>query len=393
MANTTFWNSTVFTETIIDSSSEPPPALRTHYLFGVAILIWRICPPVILLFGIFGNTMTILVMRRLHGTGSTMNVFFQALAVSDLTLLCVDTLPKWLSNVFGTTALEDFHSITCKLYKMVIYAAGVLSPWLLVALTVQRAASVLWPHRVNAVWTKRKSRNLVIAMVVSITLFHSHYLYGFDITEHCKNNIVLCCPGESDWYHWFHIIVWPWVDLLEFSLLPFALLVVSNTVLVWRVLASLREARSTLAVVQSGASSSRDKKVSSLTLTLVTLSVSFLILTTPISLYLITRPYLLTPATFMKDMPLTAAFDVFWAAGNIMWYTNSAVNFYLYCLTGTKFRAEFKAIMSGCFFIRQPAITSGRRSVTSSTMISSTVVSTGVLKDEPSKSAGTEADF
>ena len=32
-----------------------------------------------------------------------------------------------------------------------------LSAWLLVALTAQRAASVVWPHRVNVICTRHKS--------------------------------------------------------------------------------------------------------------------------------------------------------------------------------------------------------------------------------------------
>ena len=233
-------------------------------------------------------------------------------------------------------------------------------------------------------------------MTVFIILLHIHYLYGFEITESCKNNILKCCPGKSDWYHWFHTIVWPWVDLLEFSLLPFGLLVLSNTVLVWKVFASMREARSSFTVGQTvtAGKESRDRKVSSLTVTLVTLSISFLILTTPLSLYLIIRPYVLTPSFFMKDVVLTGIFDVFWAAGNVMWYANSAVNFYLYCLTGTRFREESKAIMSGCFScFRQTAAMTGRRLVATSTMTSSTDVSVTNRNHESEISTSIEADF
>ena len=395
MSNSTLHNWSLSAKENSTVHSAPP--LRSDPLFEASVLIWRICPPFIFLFGAFGNLMTLLVMRRLRSTGSTMNVFFEALAVSDLIVLCLDTLPKWLSNVFGTTSIEDFHSVTCKLYKVLLYATGVLSPWLLVVLTLQRAASVLWPHRVNAVWTKRKSRILVTAMTVFIVLLHIHYLYGFEIVDSCKNNILKCCPGKSDWYHWFHTIVWPWVDLLEFSLLPFCLLVISNTILVWKLLAFTREARRSLTTGQSAEAGqdSRDKKVSSLTVTLVTLSISFLILTTPLSIYLIIRPYVLTPSLFMKDITLTGIFDVFWAMGNIMWYTNSAVNFYLYCLTGTRFRAEFKAIMNALFYFRQAATettTWGKR-VVSLTTTSSTVLSTTDQNPERGTSDNTEADF
>ena len=36
-----------------------------------------------------------------------------------------------------------------------------------------------------------------------------------------------------------------------------------------------------------------------------------------------------------------------------MWYSNSAVNFYLYCLTGTKFRADTRKMLT-CFKQQKP---------------------------------------
>ena len=76
-----------------------------------------------------------------------------------------------------------------------------------------------------------------------------------------------------------------------------------------------------------------------MTLTLVVVSVTFILLCLPFSLYLILTDFVL------KEMPNESPF-VFslryfmYALVNVLWYCNSAVNFYLYCLTGSKFRTE-----------------------------------------------------
>ena len=67
--------------------------------------------------------------------------------------------------------------------------------------------------------------------------------------------------------------------------LPFACLLVTNTVLVRKVGQSLREARDSLAEGRSDPFVSRDKKLSSMTITLIATSVAFLVLTSPVVVY------------------------------------------------------------------------------------------------------------
>ena len=69
--------------------------------------------------------------------------------------------------------------------------------------------------------------------------------------------------------------------------LPFACLLVTNTVLVRKVGQSLREARDNLAEGRSDPFVSRDKKLSSMTITLIATSVAFLVLTSPVVVYTI----------------------------------------------------------------------------------------------------------
>ena len=71
--------------------------------------------------------------------------------------------------------------------------------------------------------------------------------------------------------------------------LPFACLLVTNTVLVRKVGQSLREARDSLAEGRSDPFASRDKKMSSMTVTLIATSVAFLLLTAPVIVYMIWR--------------------------------------------------------------------------------------------------------
>ncbi|KAL8588737.1 hypothetical protein ACOMHN_042079 [Nucella lapillus] len=341
MENTT--DNTTVGSTVLDPTIPPSIRAEIDHLFRTRDTIWTVSVPIILALGLFGNFMIILIMRRF--SESSLTIFFQVLALSDLLLLSISLLPVWMHKQFDVAHIERLGAAPCKLSKLLTYTSGVLSAWTLVALTLQRAASVLWPHRVNAVWTKRKSRIVVGVLMTVITLIHSQFIFvfGLDTTLCARVSRSGCCFVK---HIWFYYSVWPWLDLAEFSLLPFALLLISNSVLLWKLISSVRTG-SNLPVQQS-TQETRQKKVSSLTVTLMTVSGSFFLLTTPVPLYLITKEYVVFAKGYLDPL-IDARYAVFWTTANLMWYTNSAINFYLYCLTGTKFRAEFYNIMKTIF--------------------------------------------
>ncbi|XP_070183467.1 uncharacterized protein [Littorina saxatilis] len=165
---------------------------------------------------------------------------------------------------------------------------------MLVAMTVQRAASVIWPHKVNLICTQKKATFYVAGLIVLFSVINSHFFYGMEIVPRENSTDVWCSSHVVlEEYSFFLFKVWPWIDTLMFSLLPFLILIVSNSILVWKVADAVRKARATLASGQSDMLTSRTKKVSSLTMTLVVVSVTFFVLSSPLTLYLIIMPYTL----------------------------------------------------------------------------------------------------
>jgi len=131
----------------------------------------------ILLFGTFGNVMTVIILRRLRSGWSAMNVYLTALALSDTAMLYSGTLLMWSRKVLDYDIFAS-HVVVCKLGIWVMNTAAALSAWLLVALTAQRAASVVWPHRVNVMCTHHKSVVVIVVINVVCGLLYSTPLTG-----------------------------------------------------------------------------------------------------------------------------------------------------------------------------------------------------------------------
>ena len=138
--------------------------------------------PCLLVLGTFGNVMTVAVHKRTVKT-SPLSIFFIVLAMSDLLLLYSNCLPGWVRLV-SHFDLKRYSNATCKLVIFLVYVSGVLSAWTLVAMTVQRAVSVLWPHRANVLCSAGKAKVSAVSMVLFITAIHGHILYGFSIVHH-----------------------------------------------------------------------------------------------------------------------------------------------------------------------------------------------------------------
>ena len=136
----------------------------------------------ILLFGTFGNVMTVIILRRLRSGWSAMNVYLTALALSDTAMLYSGTLLMWSRKVLDYDIFAS-HVVVCKLGIWVMNTAAALSAWLLVSLTAQRAASVVWPHRVNVICTRHKS--VVTIIVLSCVVCLALTRYGDGTAERC----------------------------------------------------------------------------------------------------------------------------------------------------------------------------------------------------------------
>ena len=112
----------------------------------------------ILFFGTFGNVMTIVIHKRTLLT-SSLSFYFIILAVSDLGLLYTNCFRDLIVLLFDFNIARQ-SSLFCKVDTFIVYVSSVMSPWTLVAMTVQRAVCVLWPHRAHILCSVRKPKSL-----------------------------------------------------------------------------------------------------------------------------------------------------------------------------------------------------------------------------------------
>lgn len=311
------------------------------------VIVGRTMLSVVLVCGTFGNVMTIVVMQTMRAAGqptACMSVYFTALAVSDQLFLLTGGLYYWASFMFDVNT-RSVNDIICKLLIFTGYCASMTSAWVLVAMTTHRTTSVMWPHLTGALSSKRKPLIVVICIVSFMAVLNAHELFAYSVSSVTvipdNNGTQRVCHYASHpdlSLRYFEYSIFTWVDMMLSSVLPFCLLFINNVLLVRKVFQSVRLARKMAAGGSSNHASSREKKASSITVMVTVTSMAFFLLTLP-------------------AIPMDYAYYAFFRTGDSadvargklglsittgLYYCNSAINFYLYCLSGSRFRKELK---------------------------------------------------
>ncbi|KAL8562133.1 hypothetical protein ACOMHN_041968 [Nucella lapillus] len=302
-----------------------------------------IVPPIIFSLGTIGNVMTIIIMRRLMSKDSTINIYFTAIAGVDLLYLWTIVLHQTILYNLEYD-FRIIHGVFCKMFTWLYTAGGTVSCWYLVCMTVHRAMSVVWPHRVNVLCTQRTVLIMLSAVTVIIALLYCHYLVGYDIVITDNGATKRCTLGSQD-YKNFSSNVFVYIETLVYSAVPFIMIVVANTIMTWKLVASARRADRSLTKGSSKSQArSREKEANSVTLTMMAVSLTFLVLTLPS-----TANFIVNHLTYAQNSQLPLG-EMFWKISttsvcNLLGFLNHAVNFYLYCLTGRRFREEFLKVL------------------------------------------------
>ncbi|XP_074650492.1 uncharacterized protein LOC141905514 [Tubulanus polymorphus] len=260
-------------------------------LYVFADTIRLVIVTVLVGFGTIGNVLSIIVLSRPNTRGTTISLYLRALAVTDTCILLLVALPMTIGE-FWSIRFNKINHFTC---LMMLFCSGLfpdLSSYILVVVAIERVISIYLPLK---------------------------------STPHD-----ICIPRKRFVHFWF--AVYTHVDLIKYSILPFTILVVTNIAIVVKLRIYARN-RSGLLTTRTSASSGANVDI---TVMLVCVCTFFIVTSSPVVVYgLLRGNKLIVPNQTVFNFCL------------LLVYANSAINFFLYNMTGMKFRSEMM------LFVRQ----------------------------------------
>ena len=216
-------------------------------------------------------------------------------------------------------------------------------------MTFDRFYGIIRPHKASSFNTVKRAKITSFIVILCCFIFNLPHAFlfvdrGYSCVPYAKNMGTL---GTT--YYWLSFIA-------NFSF-PFVALLIMNSFIIH----TIRTRRSLTATNEQPLKTS-DKQIFAI---LLLVTFSFLILTTPDYLFFLFNMVI----DFNQSPGYKAQYYLFYSAAQKAWYANHGINFFLYILSGTKFRNDFKG-MFGCGTTSlNPANTSGFHGASSNSVV------------------------
>lgn len=318
-------------------------AILMHYIeYRISRYVGIYGYPLVTFLGTVGNVLSFLVMKRKSMRNNSTCFFMSVLAVADTVVLYFGCLRRWVTYQYNWDII-NYSSAGCKIFSILNYWGFDFAVWILVAMTIDRFIALRWPLKsiIYATVSRAKKTSILIALI--LLPVNVHFLWTVDLSE--DDN----CQPKDDIYRHFIENEWVWIDATLYSFVPFFLLLVFNVLIIFDNRKALARQRILKGMAMRN-DASKNKHIAMgnqrLTKMLLAVSATFLVMSAPKVILLIIRPHVFIFADenginwiAFANYTLTAALL------NILTYGSHAINFFLYCITGQKFRRELKTCM------------------------------------------------
>ena len=303
----------------------------------VALYLWVYVSPVLILIGTAGNCLSILVFSQRELRSKSTSVYFMVLGVADTVVLYAGLLRHWVDNTFGID-IRLLGVVGCKIHLFLVYMSMQYSAWTLVAVTFERFVSVVFPFHSQTVCKRRNALICLGTLTVLLCTLNLHFFWTKTIgySEYAGKLWPIVVNTEVMYKEFFND-VWNLLDVMIASVIPFLLMLICNITIIVRLQIAMMKRRGQMNVQQKDSG----PRMTTMTAMLLAISFIFLCTTGPLTIYLTIRPYL--PRTEFGTRPDSQRHLLFTSL-SLLAYVNNTVNFFLYCITGAKFRHELKSL-------------------------------------------------
>ena len=299
---------------------------ETYVTLKVAKYISTFWFPVLIPLGLVGNTLSFLVLIRSNNRKVSTCIYMAAISIND-NIMMFPALQDWL---VGTVFVREWYLLECVLHKYLHSYCLQCGTYQVLAMTCDKYIAIKWPHRSATYSSPKRAKLIIFTIVICTTIFNFPHFF---ITAVVAGN----CYGFS--VQSMFTKIYSWLTIVINAVIPFTLLIHMNYIIV----KTVKNSRKSFTDNDRGmdarqkALQSAEKQLTTMLLLVTTL---FLILLLPTYIRFIYAAFV-TSNTPYKYAISMCIFELSYK----LYVTNSSVNFFLYCISGKKFRKDLKEIV------------------------------------------------
>ena len=183
-----------------------------HYLNQIGI-------PLVVLFGCFGNTLSLVVFLHTHLRYQSASVYLAFLNVVDTGFL-LSLFITW----FSWLEIRLFHKqVLCQLVLYSTFVFAFLSVWTVVAFTVERFIVVFHPLKRQRLCTRKKAKIVLISLTVFAMTFYSFPLWCAEVISDHRGSK---CTFKHQYY--MFLMIMTFMDTVITLVIPSLAIVILN---------------------------------------------------------------------------------------------------------------------------------------------------------------------
>ena len=323
--------------------------------------------PFIIIIGIFGNTVSLIILRKRALRNLSASLYLKAICISDtgvlLTYVLLDWLHKGLSLWPGGAKVSLVNiSGFCQSFLFLSYTFRIISVWLIIVFTFERYVAICHPLQRRLICTRSFSFKLIgcVSVLAAIVCLYKPIISRVRQTG---NGSYVC--SRSDEYKNINWIL-DSIYGVCITALPFIIISFFNTMILRKLVCRKAD------IVEARAISKESRMRLEFTFILLSISTCFICLNLPYFIVWCRRFQSIHDIQSSawngsgKDYIILAKFIQTGLNRNqlfitrTIFYINYAVNFFLYCLTGRQYRKNM--IQLFCCRAEEPARGSAYRS-------------------------------
>ena len=308
--------------------------VETYITYRTAKYINRYWFPILVPIGWVGNTLSFLVMIRPKNRKVSTCIYMAAISINDNVMICL-ALNGWLVT---TGKLYEWPRWGCKSQAYLVTFSLQTSTFLVLAMTIDKYIAIEWPLKATTLSTSTRALSVALGVTVSALCYNVPHLFATDVVRHtCASYL----------HGGLKIKIYSWINFLVNFIIPFSLLIHMNYAIVKAVRNSRKMFRTNTDIAVSKKDQGLDRRRRTMKNTENQLTVMLLLVTVLFLILLFSAYIRFIYSTFVeRDTPSKYASSLLmFEITHKLYNTNNGINFFLYCISGARFRNDLRKIM------------------------------------------------
>jgi hypothetical protein len=308
-------------------------SLTTLYANLSAITAWtnRVIPIFQMVFGTFGNVWNIIIFTRPALRTNPCSMYFLVGSIYNIVFMYVGIFTRYFAEAWNLD-ISLTNVVICKLRNFLIYSSFAIVSWLIALTSIDRFLSSSKSVRLRQLSSLPIARKNIIFTITIVCLLYSESLICFVIApSYGVKSCYIASPICSTIFYASDPFISSVIPIILQSI--FGILTIVN----------VRSMHNRVIPVADNARNERlrsnDRKLIRMHLFQVLITILLLAPYVVLSLYYGIAVAILNQELSMYDQFL---FLFIFNFARFLGFTNPVIGFYIYTLTGPKFRAEFK---------------------------------------------------